>query len=152
MTAKIRTRRRGFSALGAFLTSVIADDWPHAITIDPAPVKVVAQDFQPIRVERELQAVSLTEPKPGVYVYDFGQNFSGVESLHVQWREGTEVRMRFAEVLNPDGTLYTDNLRTAKATDHFIFGSQRSKASRRTSPSMASVTGADWPAHCSRQR
>ena len=28
--------------------------------------------------------------------------------------------MRFAEVLNPDGTIYTDNLRTAKATDHFL--------------------------------
>ena len=28
--------------------------------------------------------------------------------------------MRFAEVLNPDGTIYTDNLRTAKVTDHFI--------------------------------
>ncbi len=30
------------------------------------------------------------------------------------------VQLRFGEVLNPDGTLYVDNLRTAKATDHFI--------------------------------
>ena len=34
------------------------------------------------------------------------------------------VRMRFAEVLNPDGTLYTDNLRTAKATDTFILSGE----------------------------
>ena len=33
---------------------------------------------------------------------------------------GTDVKLRFAEVLNPDGTLYVDNLRTAKATDHYI--------------------------------
>jgi alpha-L-rhamnosidase len=30
------------------------------------------------------------------------------------------VKLRFAEILNPDGSLYTENLRTAKATDHFI--------------------------------
>ena len=30
------------------------------------------------------------------------------------------MQVRFAEIVNPDGTLYTDNLRTAKATDHFI--------------------------------
>jgi alpha-L-rhamnosidase len=33
---------------------------------------------------------------------------------------GTRVRLRFAEVLNPDGTIYTDNMRTALVTDQFI--------------------------------
>jgi len=33
---------------------------------------------------------------------------------------GTDVQLRFAEIVNADGTIYTDNLRTAKATDHFI--------------------------------
>ena len=88
--------------------------------IDPAPVRIVAQDFPPIRVERTIEAKSLTEPKPGVYVYDFGQNFSGVERLLVHGPRRPNVRMRFAEVLNPDGTIYTENLRTAKATDHFL--------------------------------
>ena len=99
-----------------------SDDWwpERAIVIHPAPVQIVAQDFQPIRVERTLKAVALTEPKPGMWVYDFGQNFSGVETLNLDSHAKTTVRMRFAEVLNPDGTLYTDNLRTAKATDTFI--------------------------------
>ena len=59
------------------------DDWfpDRAIVIHPAPVEIEAQDFQPIRVERTLKAVALTEPKPGVWVYDFGQNFSGIETL-----------------------------------------------------------------------
>jgi alpha-L-rhamnosidase len=97
------------------------DNWIHERTtiIHPAPVEIVAQDFPPIRVERTLNAVSLTEPKPGVWVYDFGQNFSGVEHVRVRGPKGTNVRLRFAEVLNPDGTIYTDNLRTAKATDYF---------------------------------
>ena len=33
---------------------------------------------------------------------------------------GADVQLRFGEVLNPDGSLYVDNLRTAKATDHYI--------------------------------
>jgi alpha-L-rhamnosidase len=95
-------------------------DWEHAAVIEPAPVNIEAQDFPPIRIERRLPAKSMTQPKPGVYVYDFGQNFSGVEMLWAAGPPGTLVRMRFAEVLNPDGTIYTDNLRTAKATDEFV--------------------------------
>ena len=111
--------RETFRTTGSFVNSVIADPWPQADAIDPAPVKIVAQDFPPIRVERELRPKALTEPKPGVWVYDFGQNFSGVESLGGVAPAGTDVRLRFAEVLNSDGTLYTDNLRTAKVTDYF---------------------------------
>ena len=91
-----------------------------AIIVEPAQIEVLAQDFQPIRAEREMHAKAVTQPKPGVFVYDFGQNMAGVEKLRVSGPAGTDVRVRFAEILNEDGTLYTDNLRTAKATDHFI--------------------------------
>ena len=93
--------------------------WTSAEKIDPAPVKIEAQEFQPIRVERTVDAVKMTEPKPGVYVFDFGQNLAGVERVRVQGPAGTTIRLRFAEILNDDGTLYTENLRTAKATDTF---------------------------------
>ena len=92
-----------------------------AAIIYPAPVQIVAQDFQPIRIEREVPAVSMTEPKPGVYVYDFGQNLTGLEKVELRGlHDGYRLRVRFAEILNPDGTIYTDNLRTAKATDNFV--------------------------------
>jgi alpha-L-rhamnosidase len=94
--------------------------WKGALSIDPKPMMIEAQDFQPIRVERTVAALSVKEPKPGAYVYDFGQNLAGVERLRVSGPAGTDVRVRFAEVVNADGTIYTDNLRTAKATDHFI--------------------------------
>ncbi len=93
--------------------------WNRAEVIEPKPVRIEAQDFPPIRVERTLQAKSLTEPKPGVFVYDFGQNFSGVERVLLHDSDGV-IRLRFAEILNADGTIYTDNLRTAKATDHIM--------------------------------
>jgi len=88
--------------------------------VEPAPVRIEAQNFQPIRMERTVTAKSLTQPKPGVWVYDFGQNLSGIENLKVKGPAGTDVQLRFAEVLNADGTIYTDNMRTAKVTDHFI--------------------------------
>jgi alpha-L-rhamnosidase len=97
-----------------------ASQWKPALAIEPKEVPIEPQDFQPIRVERALVPKTVTEPKPGVYVYDFGQNFSGVEQVHLQGPAGTDVRLRFAEIINDDGTLYIDNLRTAKVTDHFI--------------------------------
>ena len=83
-------------------------------------LQIEAQDFPPIRAERTVTPKSVTEPKRGVYVYDFGQNLAGVERVRLSGPEGTNVKLRFAEILNDDGTLYTDNLRTAKVTDHFI--------------------------------
>jgi alpha-L-rhamnosidase len=97
-----------------------SSEWKHAVAIEPKLVPIEAQNFQPIRMEREVASKSMTEPKPGVFVFDFGQNLAGVEKLRVTGAAGTDVKVRFAEILNDDGTLYTDNLRTAKATDHFI--------------------------------
>ena len=94
--------------------------WNPVEVIQPHEPAIIAQDFQPIRVDRLLQAKSVTSPKPGVYVFDFGQNMAGVARLHVQGAAATEVQLRFAEVLNSDGTIYTENLRTAKATDRFV--------------------------------
>ena len=97
-----------------------AHAWAHAAAIEPKPIQIEAQDYPSIRMERTIGAQSVTEPKPGVYVFDFGQNLAGVERVRLQGPAGTNVQLRFAEILNSDGTLYTDNLRTAKVTDHFI--------------------------------
>ena len=94
--------------------------WRNAIEVTPKAVPIQAQDFPPIRVERTVAAESVSEPKPGVFVFDFGQNLAGVERVRLDGPAGTDVRIRFAEIVNADGTIYTDNLRTAKVTDHFI--------------------------------
>ncbi|HEX4320507.1 MAG TPA: family 78 glycoside hydrolase catalytic domain, partial [Acidobacteriaceae bacterium] len=104
-------------------------DWSPVEIRQPelAGIHIDAQDFQPIRVERTLPAKVITEPKPGVYIVDFGQEFSGVERLHLDGPEGAVVQVRTGEVLNADGTLYTENLRTALSTDHFILAGQGSE-------------------------
>ncbi|MEU9187263.1 alpha-L-rhamnosidase [Streptomyces sp. NPDC048484] len=86
---------------------------------DAAPPLIVAQVDGPVRVAKELPVKKVTEPKPGVFVFDLGQNMVGSVRLRVSGAAGTTVRLRHAEVLNPDGTLYTANLRTAAATDTY---------------------------------
>ncbi len=52
-------------------------------------------------------------------IYDFGQNFSGRIRITVTAPRGAVVRFRYAEVLNPNGTLYIENLRGARCTDYY---------------------------------
>ncbi|GIW00869.1 glycoside hydrolase family 78 protein [Roseiflexus sp.] len=53
------------------------------------------------------------------WVFDLGQNMVGWVRLRVRGPAGTTVTIRHAEALNPDGTIYTANLRSARATDHY---------------------------------
>jgi alpha-L-rhamnosidase len=102
-------------------TAVFDDSkWKSAELVEPKETQIVWQYFQPIRAEKTLDAKKVTNPSAGVYIFDFEQNLSGVARIRAQGAAGTDVKLRFAEVLNPDGTLYTENLRTAKATDHFV--------------------------------
>jgi len=72
-----------------------------------------------VRIQQEIRPTSLTQPKPGVWVFDLGQNFTGWDRLRVSGPAGTTVQLRHAEVLNPDGTIYTANLRGARQTDKY---------------------------------
>jgi len=69
---------------------------------------------------KEFQATEIKQPKPGVYVLNMGQNFAGVARIKVHGDAGQSIALRFAERLNPDGTIYTENLRSARATDTYI--------------------------------
>ena len=73
-----------------------------------------------VRKILDISAKKLTEPKKGVYVFDMGQNFAGWVRLKARGNAGTKVVLRFAEMLNPDGTVYTTNLRAARCTDTYI--------------------------------
>jgi len=93
--------------------------WQAADSAENVSTKLVAQPNEPIRVTREIKPISVSEPKPGVYVFDMGQNMVGWCRLKTQAAAGTTVTLRHAEMLNPDGTIYTDNLRIAKQTDTY---------------------------------
>jgi alpha-L-rhamnosidase len=81
---------------------------------------LLAQPDDGVRVTEEVAAKAVTEPERGVHVFDMGQNIVGWVRLKVQGEAGTEVTLRHAEALNPDGTIYTTNLRFARATDRYV--------------------------------
>jgi alpha-L-rhamnosidase len=74
----------------------------------------------PVRKAQELPALTLNGPKPEKVVFDLGQNFSGWIRLKVKGVAGEKIVMRFGEMLNADGTVYTENLRSARVTDTYI--------------------------------
>jgi alpha-L-rhamnosidase len=86
----------------------------------PATAAMVGQHAPSIRITQHLTPVSIAQPKPGAYVFDLGQNMVGWVRLKVKGDPGTIIRLRFAEMLNPDGTIYTTNLRSARATDTYV--------------------------------
>jgi len=98
-------------------------DWfPAQVFLHPEGLQRVAQNGPLVKTHEELTPVALNEIKDwplSRYVFDLGQNMTGVVRLRVRGAAGATVRIRYAEMLNPDGTLYTANLRTARATDYY---------------------------------
>ena len=95
--------------------------WPNVSVRDESARRLEAQVMEPVRRSvMELKPKSVTEAKPGSWIYDLGQNLVGVVRLQVSAPAGTRITLRHAEMLNPDGTLYTKNLRGAPSVDHYI--------------------------------
>jgi len=90
---------------------------------------IVAPDaIDPVRVEREVAAKRVTETAPGTYLVDFGQNLVGWVRWRAQGLSGQKITVRHGEMLNPNGTLYTSNLRGAAATDvYWLRGGREEK-------------------------
>ncbi len=84
-------------------------------------IELTAQPDLPIRTNITLQPISL-QPASSAHptIYDMGQNMVGNVRLHVRGSRGTVVKLRYAERLNPDGSIYTENLRNADATDTYV--------------------------------
>ncbi|HMP08599.1 MAG TPA: family 78 glycoside hydrolase catalytic domain, partial [Lacipirellulaceae bacterium] len=80
---------------------------------------VSAQMIDPIRVVETIRPIEITEPEPGVYIVDMGQNLVGWCRIAVSGPEGATVTIRHAETLQPDGHLYLANIRGALVTDKY---------------------------------
>lgn len=95
-------------------------EWAEVILPESEPMKLVAQQGPAIQITDELTPVNISEPKPGIYVFDMGQNMVGWARLKVAGPLGTKIVMKFAENLHDDGTVAQENLRSARATDVYI--------------------------------
>jgi alpha-L-rhamnosidase len=99
----------------------VSRDWLAAKEVVAPSVPLVAQRAEPVTITEERVPVSCNEISPGVWIYDLGQNISGFVRIRVRnLSAGTRLTLRHGERLSPDGTLYVENLRRAKATDIYV--------------------------------
>ncbi len=103
-----------------------ASAWSGVTVVPSATSLLEPQTDQPVRVTQRLAAHRIASPSPDTYIYDLGQNMVGRATVTLKGAPGTTARLRFAEVLNKDGSIYTANLRGAKATDYYTFGADGS--------------------------
>ena len=132
--------------------------WSGVKVVDLPKDILVAPEAPPVkRIEEIVPEKVLTTPE-GDTVFDLGQNMVGWVRLAVEGEAGTTVTLRHFEVLDKDGNVYTDNLRTAKQTvtytlrgggpevfePHFTFQGFRYVAVAGLPGSRASTTSPAW--------
>jgi len=110
----------GWDAPGFDVTRPGAGNWRPARVRDRDETPLVADPGPPVRVTEEIAPLSIATDDYGRHIADFGQNLTGWLRISVDGPPGTHIRTRHGEVLAADGSLYTDNLRTARAVDEFV--------------------------------
>jgi alpha-L-rhamnosidase len=93
--------------------------WEPAVLTDPYSGVLSSQIDAAPKVVTDIRPERLNALPGDVYVFDMGQNMVGWAAMRVNGSAGDTVRLRFAEILNPDGSIYTKNLRNADATDSY---------------------------------
>lgn len=80
--------------------------------------QLVPKPFAPVRATETLQVQNITEPEPGRFIFDLGQNMVGWAKLNMPVEKDQTVTIRFAEMLT-NSTMYTANYRGAKSIDTY---------------------------------
>jgi len=98
----------------------------RAVTVFASPsARLVATNGPTVQRIQEITPIADPSVKrdftSSTAVFDMGQNMVGRVRFRGSAPAGTTVTLRFAEVLNPDGSIYTTNLRTARVTDYYTF-------------------------------
>jgi alpha-L-rhamnosidase len=79
--------------------------WLEGQIAETPSCRIVAQASAPIRPTQVLKPRTISQPTPDAYLFDFGQNFAGWCRVHVKGTRGTQVELRFAELLAPSGEI-----------------------------------------------
>lgn len=87
-----------------------AKGWKGIYTTGAPSQKIVAQALHPIRNVIEYQAVSLKKIDDRTWLYDFGQNMSGVTRMKVNGPDSTTIRLKHVERLDSAGRADMSNI------------------------------------------
>ena len=82
-------------------------------------VKLEPKRHTAVKDKIKLVPKELTK-KDGAVIFNLQQNMVGVPLVKVPMKKGDTLKIRFAEMLSPDGTFYTENYRSAHSTDYYI--------------------------------
>ncbi len=77
-------------------------NWKNAVLVTAHPL--ASQTAEPVKVMQEFEPVSVKEIKKNTWVYDMGQNMSGIPQIAVKGNNGDTIRITTAELLKEDGT------------------------------------------------
>jgi hypothetical protein len=77
--------------------------WEGVDDVGDPSESLVSQSQPPIKVMQVFPTVKITEPGPGIRVYDLGQNFSGWPQITVRGKAGAQVRLTPGELLDDHG-------------------------------------------------
>ena len=115
-TYDARLEKRGWASTG-----YDDRDWDRAIRKTHPGGKLESQLMPPIKVNQTIEPVKLTNPKPGIYVYDMGRLFGGWARVRVKGEKGTKVTMKYAARRFEDSGLVNKRRHPApKETDFYI--------------------------------
>jgi alpha-L-rhamnosidase len=107
--------RPGFDAAG----------WGRARVVDPPAGRLAAQVHEPIAIVGRRRPRAVSEPRPGVRVYDLGEQLTGWAELAIAAPAGQAAEITYGETLAPDGTVDTShNLHVGERlqTDFLVAG------------------------------
>ncbi len=98
-----------------------AASWQKVVTEDiDAQINLTPKRHNTVKSIEELVPVTITEVDKGVVIFDMGQNMVGVPRIMVPMNKDGTLKIRFAEMLQQDGRMYTKNYRGALSTDYYI--------------------------------
>lgn len=77
--------------------------WKSAVLVTAPSGKLVEECDYPLEIKETFSAKTIKKLGDGAYLYDFGQNASGIVELKVKGKKGQEVRMTPSELIKADG-------------------------------------------------
>lgn len=78
------------------------DQWKNALLVRTPQGKLEPESIYPVTIKDSFTPKKILQPKPGTYIYDFGQNASGIVELKVKGKKGQQVKLIPAELLTKD--------------------------------------------------
>ena len=119
-TATTGSTREADFLMGETCDMTFAPPAPKPVVVSTSKAVLQSHPGEAVRVIEERKPCSIKQCGDDVYVCDLGQNIAGFVRLQLQGKRGQKITLRFAERRNPDGTVYTQNLRQARCVDTYV--------------------------------